>query len=63
LAKEVYPDGTEIQSPSEYLWSLYLLAQHFGRKFETLPRAYDYIKRAIAHTNTVPEFYLVKAEL
>jgi peptide alpha-N-acetyltransferase len=33
LAKEVYPDGTEIQSPSEYLWSLYLLAQHFGRRF------------------------------
>lgn len=63
LAQEAYPDGSAMLSPSEYLWSLYLLAQHFGRKFETLPQAYDYIKRAIAHTCTVPEFYLVKADI
>ena len=33
LKKEAYPDGTEIVSPSEYLWSLYLLAQHHSRTF------------------------------
>jgi hypothetical protein len=63
LEKGTYPDGTEIQSPSEHLWSLYLLAQHYSRKYETLPTAHDYILRAIKHTCTVTEFYLVKADI
>lgn len=50
-------------SPSEYVWSLYLLSQHYARHFQTLPLALDYINRAIEHTSTIPEFYLVKAQI
>lgn len=50
-------------SPSEYLWSFYLLAQHYSLSFETLKKAHDYIQKAIAYTSTVPEFYLVKSEI
>ncbi len=28
-----YPDGELAESPSEYLWSLYILAQHYGMEF------------------------------
>lgn len=57
----MYPDGTEAVSPSEYLWSLYLLSQHYSQRYENLSLAYDYIQRAIKHTCTVPEFYLIKS--
>ena len=40
-----------------------MLAQHFSLRFATLNNAYDYIKRAIDHTNTVTEFYVIKAEI
>ena len=40
-----------------------MLAQHFSLRFVTLNKAYDYIKRAIDHTNTVTEFYVIKAEI
>lgn len=63
MKENKYIDGTEASSPAEYLWSLYLLAQHFSRKFETLNKAYDYINRAIEHTMTVTEFYVIKAEI
>lgn len=33
LKENKYIDGTEASSPGEYLWSLYLLAQHYSRKF------------------------------
>lgn len=63
LKSNAYPDGTVAEFPTEYLWSLYLLAQHYSLKFETLQRAYEYINRAIEHTSTVTEFYIVKAEI
>lgn len=63
LTKMAYPDGEEAVSPSEYLWSLYLLAQHYSRNFETLKKAYDYINKAIEHTNTVSEFYMTKSDI
>lgn len=63
LEKEVYPDGTEAKSPSDYLWSLYLLAQHYSQRYETLVQAHQYICKAIKHTCTIPEFYLIKAEI
>ena len=56
-----YPDGELAESPSEYLWSLYILAQHYGMEFSTLEKAHYFIQQAIAHTNTVSEFYIVKA--
>lgn len=40
LEKGSYPDGTEAQSPSDYLWSLYLLAQHNSQRYETLSLAH-----------------------
>jgi hypothetical protein len=40
-----------------------LLAQHYSLHFENLPKAYEYIKKAIGHTCTVTEFYLVKADI
>ena len=54
LEKDAYPDGTEVLSPSEYLWSLYLLAQHYSQNYETLALAHEYICKAIKHTCTVP---------
>lgn len=42
---------------------MYLLAQHYSLKFETLKKAYSYIEKSIEHTNTVTEFYTVKAEI
>ena len=63
LKENKYPDGTESGFPTEYLWSLYLLAQHYSREFGTLKTAHDYICRAIAHTNTVSEFYMTKADI
>ena len=61
LEKGDFPDGSETASPSEYLWSLYLLAQHFSQKYETLGQGHEYICKAIKHTCTVTEFYLIKA--
>lgn len=53
LKEDKYPDGTVPTFPTEYLWSMYILAQHYSRKFETLKLAHEYITRALSHTNTV----------
>lgn len=39
LKDNKYPDGEEAQSPSEYLWSIYHLSQHFSINFNTLEKA------------------------
>jgi len=39
------------------------LAQHYSQRYETLAKGLEYIHKAIAHTSTVPEFYLVRAEI
>lgn len=59
----MFPDGTEAASPSVCLWSVYLLAQHYSQQYATLGKAHEYIKKAIKHTCTVPEFYLIKSEI
>ena len=63
LKDDVYPDGEQAQSPSEYLWAIYHLSQHYSRDFDTLPLAHEYICKAIVHTNTVSEFYMTKSEI
>lgn len=46
--------------PTVYVWTLYFLAQHFLclKKYN---EAYDYISRAVDHSPTLPELYIVKA--
>lgn len=63
LKDNKYPDGTPSGFPTEYLWALYLLSQHYSRKFSTLKKAYSYICKATEHTNTVSEFYMTKADI
>ena len=63
MEKGAYPNGTEVASPSDYLWSLYLLAQHYSQRYETLSLAHEYISKAIKHTCTVTEFYLVRTDI
>ena len=58
-----YPDKEEATSPSEYLWAMYMLGQHYARNFSTLQQAYDLINKCISHTNTISEIYIVKAEI
>lgn len=59
---KTFPSSYEIESPSTYLWTLYLLAQHFDerRQYE---KALSLIDQAIAHTPTVIDLYLVKGRI
>ncbi|RHY97196.1 hypothetical protein DYB35_001707, partial [Aphanomyces astaci] len=47
-------------SPSEWVWRLYLAAQHFDR-IKDISQALVYIDRCLQHTPTVLEFYQKKA--
>lgn len=58
-----YPNGEEATSPSEYLWSLYLLAQHLSTNFDSLPEALTLIDKAITHTPSLPELYVTKGKI
>lgn len=49
-----YPNGEESDSPSEYLWSMFLKSQHLSTQFESLKEALELIERCIAHTVTIP---------
>ncbi len=53
------PSGTD---PTEYIWTLYFLAQHhsfLGRH----KRAIELLDEAISHTPTLPELYMFKARV
>lgn len=52
----------EEQDPTVELWLLYFIAQHhhFLRNFD---QAIEYINRAIAHTPTVVDLYVLKAQI
>ena len=39
------------------------MAQHYSREFAKLKTALDFIDRAIKHTCTISEFYMVKADI
>ena len=50
------------QDPTVHLWLLYFTAQHFyfRRDFD---RAFNYLNKAIEHTPTVVDLYVLKAKL
>lgn len=50
------------ESPTNYLWALYYLAQHYShlRQYE---KALTTIEKAIEHTPTLPELYTCKARI
>ena len=52
----------EEQDPTVYLWLLYFSAQHFYY-LKDYERALEYINRAIEHTPTVIDLYVVKARI
>lgn len=58
-----YPTGEELESPAEYLWSMFLKSQHLSTQFETLPEALALIERCINHTVTIPELYITKGRI
>lgn len=54
--------GDEIEEPTAYLWTLYLLAQHYDNKRDTT-RALKLIDEAIEHTPTLVELYMTKGRI
>ncbi|ETV95409.1 hypothetical protein H310_11284 [Aphanomyces invadans] len=48
--------------PSEWVWRLYLAAQHYDR-LRDIPQALKYIDLCLKHTPTVLEFYQKKARI
>ncbi|XP_024374282.1 N-terminal acetyltransferase A complex auxiliary subunit NAA15 isoform X1 [Physcomitrium patens] len=59
---KTFPGSSDVESPSTYLWTLYLLAQHFDQRRQ-YEKALSYIDQAIAHTPTVIDLYLVKGRI
>lgn len=66
LAKEGYfnlsSKGAEKEPPTTLLWVYYFLAQHFDYLSET-DKALSYINKAIDHTPTLVELYMVKGKI
>ena len=54
--------GDEIEQPTAYLWTLYLLAQHYDNKRDTM-MALKLIDEAIEHTPTLVELYMTKGRI
>jgi N-alpha-acetyltransferase 15/16, NatA auxiliary subunit len=54
--------GDEIEQPTVYLWTLYLLAQHYDNKCDTI-KALKLIDEAIEHTPTLVELYMTKGRI
>jgi len=52
----------EIEPPTAYLWTLYLLAQHYDNKRDTM-KALELIDEAIEHTPTLVELYMTKGRI
>ncbi|VDK28693.1 unnamed protein product, partial [Anisakis simplex] len=50
------------ESPTTVLWLYYLLAQHYDR-LGSIQQAHMYIDRAIQHTPTLIELFMVKAKI
>lgn len=53
---------TEEQDPTVHLWLLYFAASHFYQKRD-LEMALTYLKKAIEHTPTVVDLYVLKAKV
>ncbi|CAI2168319.1 5145_t:CDS:10 [Funneliformis geosporum] len=54
--------GDEIEPPTAFLWALYLLAQHYDNKRDTM-KALKFIDEAIEHTPTLVELYMTKGRI
>ncbi|RIA85284.1 NMDA receptor-regulated protein 1-domain-containing protein [Glomus cerebriforme] len=52
----------EIEQPTAYLWTLYLLAQHYDNKRDIM-KALKLIDEAIEHTPTLVELYMTKGRI
>ncbi|MFH4976949.1 hypothetical protein AB6A40_003658 [Gnathostoma spinigerum] len=50
------------ESPTTVLWLYYLLAQHYD-KLGSISKAHMYIDRALQHTPTLIELYMIKAKI
>ncbi|CAO2815322.1 unnamed protein product [Amaranthus hypochondriacus] len=57
-----YPGRTEKEPPSTYLWTLFLVAQHYDRRCQ-YSIALDKIDEAINHTPTVIDLYSAKSRI
>ncbi|KAL6951032.1 hypothetical protein ACO0QE_000324 [Hanseniaspora vineae] len=57
---QTHADSTK--TPDVYIWTLYFLAQHYLYT-KNFVKAQDYINKAIEHTPTAIELYIVKARI
>ncbi|VDK36782.1 unnamed protein product [Gongylonema pulchrum] len=55
-------DSGQPETPTTVLWLYYLLAQHYDR-LGSVHQALMYIDRAIQHTPTLIELYMIKAKI
>jgi Tfp pilus assembly protein PilF len=61
-ATKSFPNDTEVAPPSAFLWVMYFLAQHFDFRGNNA-RALEWIDKAIEHTPTLTESYMIKAKI
>ena len=54
--------GGELEPPTAILWVYHFLAQHFDYLRDS-KRAMEYINKALEHTPTLIEAYMVKARI
>lgn len=54
--------GGEPESPTALLWTYYYAAQHYDHLRES-NKAMEYIDKALKHTPTLIEAYMVKARI
>ena len=57
-----YIPGGELEPPTAILWVYHFLAQHFDYLRDS-KRAMEYINKALEHTPTLIEAYMVKARI
>ncbi|CAG8471960.1 12678_t:CDS:10, partial [Acaulospora colombiana] len=55
-------DNDFMEPPTAYLWTLYLLSQHYDYKRDTA-KALELINEAIEHTPTLVELYMTKGRI
>ena len=61
-AREKYAKDSPSTEPTNYLWTLYFLAQHYSYLSQP-SKALSLLDTALTHTPTLPELHLCKARL
>lgn len=56
------PDDQDEQDPTVQLWLYYYLSKH-NLNLEKIEEALEYINKAINHTPTVVDLYILKAKI